>query len=71
VDCLHLAVTGGEDFELLFTVRPSAVGAAHRALARVEGRAIPIGAITSADAGIVAIGRDGGTTPLGQAFQHF
>lgn len=71
VDCLQLALTGGEDFELLFTVPPGSAGIAHRALTAVSGRAFPIGTIMPAEAGIVGVTREGHTQPLGGAFEHF
>jgi thiamine-monophosphate kinase len=70
-DCLQLALTGGEDFELLFTASPGAVGGVHRALASAGGRAFPVGSITQADAGIVGVTKEGRAQPLGEAYRHF
>jgi len=70
-DCLELTLTGGEDFEMLFTVPPGSAGVAHRALTAVGGRAFPIGTIMPAEAGIVGVTKEGRAEPLGGAFEHF
>ncbi|HET6807354.1 MAG TPA: thiamine-phosphate kinase [Frateuria sp.] len=51
----ELALSGGDDYELCFTVAPASVGAMHAALAEVGGHATRIGLITEGH-GVRAIG---------------
>ena len=69
LDPLALALHGGEDFELLFTVRP---GDASRLPKRVDGVAIScIGEITS-EAGVIRIAEKNRVWDLEpQGFEHF
>jgi thiamine-monophosphate kinase len=67
----ELALAGGEDYELLFTVPPERLGRVMEALAREGAGATVIGEITG-DGGIVLVGPDGGALPLdGEGFDHF
>jgi thiamine-monophosphate kinase len=69
LDPLMLALHGGEDFELLFTVRPDDVA---RLPKRVDGVSIShLGEIT-ADAGSIRIAERGHVWELGpKGFEHF
>ncbi len=63
-DPLDLALTGGEDYELLFTVRPDAVQTAMEAVQRVGGRARVIGQLTEPGAGMRVRDVGGQVRPL-------
>ena len=64
-DPLALALAGGEDYELLFTLRPGAAG--ERALARRLG--VPVAEIGVTEAGLPGIA---GLPPgIGAGFRHF
>jgi thiamine-monophosphate kinase len=65
-DPVDLALTGGGDYELLFSVRPDGVAAAVEAVRAVGGEATVIGSLTDLSAGRV-VRRDGGAEgPLPQ-----
>lgn len=72
LDPLRLAMTGGEDYELLATLDASKVGAAAAALRERFGVALTdIGEIT-ATAGLVVVGPDGTEAPLApEGWDHF
>lgn len=64
---LQLALYGGEDYHLLFTVSPGKKNA--RALFNSELH--EIGTVVDAAKGIVLITKEGTRMPLGSGFQHF
>lgn len=63
-DPLALALTGGEDYELLFTVRPGAAERALAAVAQVRGVATVIGRLTEQSAGMTIQYPDGRSVAL-------
>jgi thiamine-monophosphate kinase len=63
-DPLELALTGGEDYELLFAVRPDAVAMAIEAVRAAGGRATVIGHLTDAAQGRSLRFADGAIRPL-------
>lgn len=63
-DPLRHALSGGGDYELLFTVRPAGVAAALAALRAVGADATVIGEITPPERGIQAREANGDLTPL-------
>ena len=63
-DPLAYALSGGEDYELLFTVRPGRVPHVERLIRRRLLRATPIGRITTARQGLRVINIDGSVRPL-------
>ena len=63
-DPLRLALTGGDDYELLFTVRPDGVAAAQAALLSVGASATVIGEITAPEQGMRLREPDGALRPL-------
>jgi thiamine-monophosphate kinase len=63
-DPLSLALTGGDDYELLFTVSPGEVARIQAALAAVGATATVIGHMTLAAESIRIQSRDGSITPL-------
>jgi thiamine-monophosphate kinase len=64
VDPIELALSGGEDYELLATIDPAALDTAREKLAERFGVALTdVGEITTED-GLVAIGADGAEGPL-------
>jgi thiamine-monophosphate kinase len=69
-DALDLALTGGDDYELLFTVRSSAVGRLRGVRGQMDGLALTrIGVVTKSRDLVV---RDGASTrELPQGFEHF
>lgn len=70
-DPLAYALGGGEDYELLFTVRPGNVPHVERLIRRRLLRATPIGRITPARAGLRIIGADGSVRPLAaKGYEH-
>ncbi|MDH7570594.1 MAG: thiamine-phosphate kinase [Armatimonadota bacterium] len=70
-DSLQLALTGGEDYELLLAVAPDAVAAVQHAVARETGTCVtPIGVVT--ESGFLMRYPDGGCSELpAGGFQHF
>ena len=72
IDPLELALSGGEDYELLAALPPAAVGRATAKLRERFGTALTdIGEIT-VDREVVAVGRDGSRSPLEpQGWDHF
>jgi thiamine-monophosphate kinase len=66
---LSLALNGGEDFELLFTIRPRAAG---KLPAEVEGIPCARIGVVNADAGKVQLVENGRVSRLAPAgFDHF
>jgi thiamine-monophosphate kinase len=63
------ALTGGEDYELLVTVPPSRLKAAHAAAARAGAPLAEVGAIV-ARKGVWVIRSDGGLHPVGRGHDH-
>jgi thiamine-monophosphate kinase len=63
-DPLEYALSGGEDYELLFTVPPAKVPRVERLIHRRQLRATPIGRIMPARQGLRIIGADGAVRPL-------
>jgi thiamine-monophosphate kinase len=71
-DPLWLALTGGDDYELLFTVSPGEVAPIQAALAAVDASATVIGQITLATDGIHVQSPDGSIAPLASGgWDHF
>lgn len=69
-DAAEIALTGGEDYELLCALPAAALIAARRALGPLPFT--PIGRITEPDEGITLIGRGGHRRPLIQrSWEHF
>jgi thiamine-monophosphate kinase len=69
-DPIEWALRGGEDYELLFTIRPEAVARLPRILAGTGVTATAVGEITAA--GYLLVGPDGREEPLApEAFAHF
>jgi len=70
-DPLALAVSGGEDYELLFTCPPEAVEEIRNTVKKARGTPVHvIGEITD-ERGIIMAGADGQELPLGRGFDHF
>jgi thiamine-monophosphate kinase len=72
IDPLALALSGGEDYELLATMAPEAVAAARAELREVFGVALTdVGSIEETS-GIVGVDASGTTAPLAPAgWDHF
>lgn len=70
VDAMELALSGGEDFELVLAVSPRLVAAAIKACANVQLTCTHIGTVTDV-AGIRCPGHVASTGPQGQGFNHF
>jgi len=66
-DPLALAVSGGEDYELLFTCEPAA---AEEIRAATGTRVTVIGEVVAGE-GVVWIGADGAPVSVGRGFDHF
>jgi len=70
-DPLEYALSGGEDYELLFTVPPTKVRRVERLIRRRQLRATPIGRITPARQGLRIIGTDDSVRPLAaKGYEH-
>ena len=70
-DPLKYALGGGEDYELLFTVRPGNVPRVERLIRRRLLRATPIGRITPAREGLRMIDADGSVRQLAvKGYEH-
>ncbi|TLY18400.1 MAG: thiamine-phosphate kinase [Nitrospirae bacterium] len=63
-DPIAYALSGGEDYELLFTVPPAKVSRVDSLIRRQVLRATPIGQITPRRQGLRLIGVDGSASPL-------
>jgi thiamine-monophosphate kinase len=66
-DPLHFALSGGEDFELLFSIAPEKVEKLEQAGLNCH----PVGQIVPASEGIVLMVPGGGCTPLPGGYAHF
>ena len=67
-----LALSGGEDYELLFTFPPADVELLLEAARRAKLKITPIGSITPVREGRVLIREDGATEPLAESgWDHF
>jgi len=72
LDPVALALTGGEDYELLFTLSPRHQAQAEQAAKTHQFRITCIGAIRPARHGIQAVGPDGKKHPLPiTSYEHF
>lgn len=66
-----MALTGGDDYELVFTAPPAARAAVQAAAERAATPVTRVGRIEAAP-GLRLTGADGRTTPLAaRAFDHF
>jgi thiamine-monophosphate kinase len=63
----RFALSGGEDFELLFSIAPEKVAV----LKQTGLSCYPVGQIVPAPEGIILIAPDGGRTPLPGGYAHF
>jgi thiamine-monophosphate kinase len=71
-DPRRYALEGGEDFELLFTVRPARLAELRRLQDSGTLRAYPIGEITPRSRGITVAGGRGGERPMrAGGYEHF
>jgi thiamine-monophosphate kinase len=72
VDPTDLALTGGEDYELLFTVRPSNRAEVERQAARLKYHCTCVGQIKPASFGVQIRAADGSLGPLvTESYEHF
>jgi thiamine-monophosphate kinase len=70
-DPIAYALSGGEDYELLFTVPPAKVARVDSLIRRRLLRAAPIGLITPRRQGLRLIGVDGSVRPLTErGYEH-
>ena len=71
-DWLSLALSGGEDYELLFTVPEEKLEALEREARGPGPRITRIGTMTEATEGVVVVEPDGRARPLSEeGFNHF
>lgn len=71
-DPTELAVTGGEDYELLLTTDPAAAQELARGLQAATGTSLTvIGEVVEAEAGVQFVNALGEPVPLGEGFEHF
>jgi len=68
---LNLAITGGEDYELLFTCPPEVVSELSVAVLEATGTAITVIGETVAEEEVILLDLDGMEQPLGRGFDHF
>ncbi|MBI3353289.1 MAG: thiamine-phosphate kinase, partial [Nitrospirae bacterium] len=69
---LHYALSGGEDYELLFTVKEKNVKKIYSAILKNRLSATIIGEITERKKGILLVDSKGGQRPLlPTGFEHF
>ena len=67
-----MALSGGEDYELLFTARPGDTGRIASLSNKLKLAITPIGKIAKKADGVTAIGPDGAPLKLGKTgFEHF
>jgi thiamine-monophosphate kinase len=69
-DAVHAAITGGDDYELLFTVRPRTRRRLKAAMRPGDAPLTRIGVCT-ADAGVVLRGGGAGDRPMPAGYTHF
>jgi thiamine-monophosphate kinase len=70
-DPITYALSGGEDYELLFTVPPAKVARVDSLIRQRLLRATPIGLMTSRRQGLRVIGADGAVRPLtAKGYEH-
>jgi len=71
-DPIELAASGGEDYELLLTVDPSAFPALAAGLKAATGTPLAvIGEVLEAKAGVTFLNSRGEAVPVGSGFEHF
>ncbi len=71
-DPIELAVTGGEDYELLVTVAPDAAPGLAAGLQAATGTPLTVvGEIVEAPAGVQLLNARGESVPPGEGFEHF
>ncbi len=71
-DPIQLAVTGGEDYELLLTVDPAAVPELAAGLQAATGTPLTVvGEVVEAEAGVQCVNARGEPVSLGEGFEHF
>lgn len=69
---LTLALTGGEDYELLFTTRPEHISRINSLSKRLRLPITPVGKIVKKSYGVVALGQDGRKLRIKKAgYEHF
>jgi thiamine-monophosphate kinase len=66
-DPIGFALSGGEDFELLFSIAPEKVAA----LKQIGLVCHPVGQVVPKSEGIILVGPDGGLTSLPGGYEHF
>ncbi|MBI4561540.1 MAG: thiamine-phosphate kinase [Candidatus Rokubacteria bacterium] len=72
LDPIELAVTGGEDYELLLTADRAAVGGLAAGLRAATGTPLAvIGEVVEPEAGVQFVNARGESAPLGEGFEHF
>jgi len=71
VNDLRLALTGGEDYELLLTCPPKAVNAIVAALDEAGGAAVSVIGEVVREEKVTLMDADGRERPLGTGFDHF
>jgi thiamine-monophosphate kinase len=70
-DSLALAITGGEDYHLLFTCPPDAVDALAAAVSSAAGAAVTVIGDVTGDRGVSFLDPDGRMIEPGAGFDHF
>jgi len=70
-DALEMGLTGGEDYELLFTCPPAAVSDLAGAVSAATGTAVTVIGEIVEKAGVCFLGPDGRAITSGQGFDHF
>lgn len=70
-DALEMGLTGGEDYELLFTCPPAAVSDLAGAVSAATGTAVTVIGEIVERAGVCFLGPDGRAITSGQGFDHF
>jgi thiamine-monophosphate kinase len=72
LDALELAMTGGEDYELLFTVERSAAAAIATGLGSATGTAVTvIGEVSDGTPGVTFLDAAGRAVDVGHGYEHF
>lgn len=67
----HLAVTGGEDYELLLTCPPDGVSELKAAVSEASGTTLTVIGEIIGDEEVVLVDADGSDRSLGRGFDHF